>query len=122
MRWNNKGTGFSITSHDEDMSLIAERCTTKWQVSKELQFQCDSKAQSQYRQTTVVSSNFNAIVRHRVDINSRQSWCISSMEHNRDPVVVRQRPLSGGSLKGGRTDKRRTRRSKRGDHSLADPA
>jgi hypothetical protein len=81
MRWNNKATVFSITSHDEDMALVAERCATKWQVSKELQFQCDCKAQSQYQQTTVVSSNFNATVRHKVDIHRRQSWCTSSMEH-----------------------------------------
>lgn len=46
----------------------------------------------------------------------------SSLKHIQDPIDALRRPLRGGSLKGGRTDDRRTRRSKTGDHGLANPA
>ena len=46
----------------------------------------------------------------------------SSLKHIQDPIDALRRPLRGGVLKGGRTDDRRTRRSKRGDHGLANPA
>jgi len=46
----------------------------------------------------------------------------SSLKHIQDPIDALRHPLRGGSLKGGRTDDRRTRRSKRRDHGLANPA
>jgi hypothetical protein len=44
------------------------------------------------------------------------------LRHFWDQIVTHQCPTRGGSLKGGRDDKRRTRRSKRGDHGPASPA
>ena len=44
------------------------------------------------------------------------------LRHFRDPIITHQRPSRGESLKGGRDDKRRTRRSKRGNHGPANPA
>jgi len=44
------------------------------------------------------------------------------MKHIQDPIDALRRPLRGGILKGGRAGDRRTRRSKRGDHGLANPA
>ena len=46
----------------------------------------------------------------------------SSMKHTQDPIDALRRPLRGEILKGGRAVERRTRRSKRGDHGLANPA
>jgi hypothetical protein len=41
------------------------------------------------------------------------------MEHIQDPIVDPQTPFEERNLKRGRTDKRRTKRSKRRDHGLA---
>jgi len=45
----------------------------------------------------------------------------SSLKHIQDPINALRRPLRGGILKGGRAGDRRMRRSKRGDHDLANP-
>ena len=44
------------------------------------------------------------------------------LKHFQDLVDTRQRPSREGSLEGGRDDKRRMRRSKRGDHGPTNPA
>ena len=62
-----------------------------------------------------------ATVKHRVEKTDNSCDCIifeAHPESNRRPRC----PLRGGSLKRGRAGDRRTRRSKRGDHGLANPA
>jgi len=62
-----------------------------------------------------------ATVKHRVEVTD-DSCESSSLKHIQDPIDALRRPLRGGSLRGGRAGDRRTRRSKRGDHGLANPA
>ena len=63
-----------------------------------------------------------ATVKHRVELtdNSCDSSSLS-LKHIQDPIDALRRPIRGGSLKGGRAGDRRTRKSKRGDHGLANP-
>ena len=62
-----------------------------------------------------------ATVKHRVEVTD-DSCESSSLKHIQDPIDALRRPLRGGSLRGGRAGDRRTRRSKREDHGLANPA
>ena len=63
----------------------------------------------------------HATVKHRVEVTD-DSCESSSLKHIQDPIDALRRPLRGGSLRGGRAGDRRTRRSKREDHGLANPA
>ena len=62
-----------------------------------------------------------ATVKYRVEVTD-DSCKSSSLRHIQAPIDALRRPLRGGSLRGGRAGDRRTRRSKRGDHVLANPA
>ena len=63
----------------------------------------------------------HATVKHRVEVTD-DSCESSSLKHIQDLIDALRRPLRGGSLRGGRAGDRRMRRSKRGDHGLANPA